>query len=76
MKEYIFSLREYHRSNNKTVDPPGLGHLVLVVDNSVHQCYWQTGKVVGRLQGKDNAVRAVKIQVISQGRPYEIERPL
>ena len=75
LKEYILSLREYHRSNQKTVNPPRIGQLILVVDNSIRKCYWQTGKVVKHLKGKD-VVRAVKIQVISRGRQYEIERPI
>ncbi len=76
LKEYILSFREYHRSNQKDVKPPRIGQLILVVDNSIRKCYWQTGKVVKHLKGKDNVVRAVKIKVISRGRQYEIERPL
>ena len=67
LKEYILSLQEYHRSSTKIIEPPRLGRLVLVVDSSSRQCYWQTGKVVEHLRGKDDVVRAVKIQVFSQG---------
>ena len=40
-KEYIFSLREFHRVNQKVVQPPRLGQLVLVVDNYVRKSHWQ-----------------------------------
>ena len=35
LKEYILSLREYHRANQVPVQPPRVGQLVLVVDNSI-----------------------------------------
>ena len=61
-KEYIFSLREFHRVNQKVVQPPRSGQLVR--------------KVTKHIKGKDSVVRAVKIQVMSQRKPFEIERPL
>ena len=62
--------------NQKVVQPPRLGQLVLVVDNSVRKSHWQLGKVTKQIKGKDDVVRAVKIQVTSQGKKFEIERPL
>ena len=62
--------------NQKVVQPPRLGQLVLVVDNSVRKSHWQLGKVTKQIKGRDDVVRAMKIQVMSQGKPFEIERPL
>ena len=75
-KEYIFSLREFHRVNQKVVQPPRSEQLVIVVDNSVRKSHWQLRKVTKHIKGKDGVVRAVKIQVMSQRKPFEIERPL
>ena len=76
MKEYLLSLREYHRLNTTVVKAPRLGQLVLIVDNSVGKRHWQLGKVSRHLRSKDDAIRAVKIQISTQGKVYEIERPL
>eukprot|EP00794_Sanderia_malayensis_P001352 gene1352-1492_t len=76
MKEYILNLREYHKIITTIVDPPRLGQLVLIVDDSVRRRYWQMGKIVKQLKSKDGVTRAVKVQIASQGKVYEIERPL
>eukprot|EP00794_Sanderia_malayensis_P006280 gene6280-7002_t len=76
MKEYILNLREYHKIITTIVDPPRLGQLVLIVDDSVRRRYWQMGKIVKQLKSKDGVTRAVKVQIASQGKLYEIERPL
>ena len=57
--------------NQKVVQPPRLGQLLLVVDNSVRKSHWQLGKVTNQIKRKDDVVRAVKIQVMSQGEPFE-----
>ena len=75
-KEYIFSLREFHRVNQKVIQPPRLGQLVLVVENSFRKSHWKLGKVTKQIKGRDDVVRTVKIQVMSQGKPFEIKRPL
>ena len=62
--------------NQTVVQPPRLGQLVLVVDNSIRKSHWQLGKVTKQIKGKDDVVRAIKIQVMSQGKPFEIKRPL
>ena len=33
------------------------------MDNSVHKNHWKLGKVTKQIKGRDDAVRAVKIQV-------------
>ena len=38
-KEYIFSLREFHRMNQKVIQPSRLGQLVLVVDHSARKSH-------------------------------------
>ena len=58
--------------HQKLVQPPRLGQLVLVVDNSVRKSDWQLGKVIKQIKGKDDVVRAVKIQVMSQGKPLKL----
>ena len=45
------------------------------MDNSVHKNHWQLGKVTKEIKGRDDAVRAVKIQVMSQGKLFGIECP-
>eukprot|EP00794_Sanderia_malayensis_P019641 gene19643-21585_t len=67
MKEYILNLREYHKIIITIVDPPRLGQLVLIVDDSVRRRYWQMGKIVKQLKSKDDVTRAVKVQIASQG---------
>eukprot|EP00794_Sanderia_malayensis_P019629 gene19629-21573_t len=76
MKEYILNLREYNKIITTIVVPPRLGQLVLIVDDSVRRRYWQMGKIVKQLKSKDDVTRAVKVQIASQGKVYEIERPL
>ena len=74
--EYTFSVRRFYQVNQKVVKPPRLGQLVLVVDNFFRKSHWQLGKVITQFKGRDDAVRAVKIKVMSQRKPFEIKRPL
>ena len=62
--------------NPKAVQPPRLGQLVLVVDNSVRKSHWQLGEVTKQIKGKDDVVRAVKVQVMSQSKLFDIEHLL
>ena len=40
------------------------------------KCHWQLGKVIKQIKGKDDVAIAVRIQIMSQGKPSETERPL
>ena len=59
--------------NQNVVQPLRLGQLVLVVDNSVRKSHWQLGKVTKQIKGRDDVVRAVKIQLMSQGKRYHLK---
>eukprot|EP00794_Sanderia_malayensis_P018447 gene18447-20295_t len=49
---------------------------LIFVDNSVRRRYWQMGKIVKQLKSEDSVTWAVMVQIASQGKVYEIERPL
>ena len=46
------------------------------MDNSVRKSHWQLGKVTKQIKGRDDVIKAVKIQVMSQVKPFEIDRLL
>ena len=71
-REYVHSLMETHRVNNKETEPPEVGDIVLVVGEEKNRGEWKKGRVVRVVKGKDGVVRGVEL--LHKG--HTIERPL
>ena len=62
--------------DQKVVKPPRVEQLVLLVSSSIRKSQWPLGEAIKQIKGRNDVVRAVKIQTMSQGKLFEIERPL
>lgn len=71
-REYVHSLLESQRVNNKVVEAPQIGDIVLVVGEEKNRGEWKKGKVLRHVRGKDGVVRGVVL--LHKG--HTIERPL
>jgi hypothetical protein len=58
-REYVHSLLESQRVNNKVVEAPQIGDVVLVVGEEKNRGEWKKGKVLRQVRGKDGVVRGV-----------------
>ncbi len=75
-REYLVSLREYHRITKGSEALPEVGTLVLIIDTTIDRRFWKLAKIARYIKGRDNVVRAVKLDAVSQGRKIDMERPL
>ena len=75
-KEYLVGLREYHRTTKGGEALPELGTLVLIIDTTIERRFWKLAKISSYIKGRDQVVRAVKLDAVSQGRKIIMERPL
>ncbi|CAB3977465.1 Hypothetical predicted protein [Paramuricea clavata] len=56
-REYVHSLLESQRVNNKVVEAPQIGDVVLVVGEEKNRGEWKKGKVLRQVRGKDETLR-------------------
>ena len=63
---------ENHHVNRKSVMPPDIGEIVLVVGDESNRGEWKRGRVLSHIKGKDGAIRGVVL--LHKG--HTIERPL
>ena len=70
--EYVHSLLESHRINQKIAAVPKIGEIVLIVGDKKNRREWKKGRVVLHVQGRDGVIRGVT----SQHKGHQIERPL
>ena len=71
-REYINSLKESQRINEKQAKAPEVGEIVLVVGEEKNRCGLKKGKVLRQVKGRDGVTRGVVL--LHKG--HEIERPL
>ncbi|XP_065064762.1 uncharacterized protein LOC135690986 [Rhopilema esculentum] len=76
LKEYLLGLREYHRTTKGGEALPELGTLVLIIDTTIERRFWKLAKISSYIKGRDDVVRAVRLDAVSQGRKIVMERPL
>ena len=76
-KEYLVSLREFHRgkteARNSEIES---GDVVTVFEEGKKRGQWKTGIVEGLVIGKDKVVRGARVRVITKGKPTSISRPV
>ena len=74
LNEYVHALGE--RKSSSTEDDAriqGTGAVVFLKGEARDRALWKLGRVVGRITGRDGAVRGLKLR---QGNGYVVERPL
>ncbi|XP_065069032.1 uncharacterized protein LOC135694282 [Rhopilema esculentum] len=72
-KEYLLGLREYHRTTKGGEVLPELGTLVLIIDTTIERRFWKLAKISSYIKGRDDVVRAVRLDAVSQGRKIVME---
>lgn len=76
-REYLASLREFHRcklgNQNRTVE---VGDVVVVYEEDRKRCEWKMGVVQSLVTGKDSVIRGAKVRVITKGKPIVLSRPV
>ena len=75
-REYLTSLREYHKIHQGGCNKITVGDIVLVKDENLPRNKWKLGKVISIIRGRDGIERGVTLQTTTRGRTYEIDRPV
>ena len=76
-KEYLASLREFHKCNSKGKERVvTVGEAVLVYEDDKKQGEWKMGVVEGLVIGRDGIVRGATVRVITKGKPVRLSRPV
>ena len=81
-REYLTSLREYHKASGMNMQSVKAGDVVLIHDDGP-RLYWKLGVVDSLIQGNDGLVRAVNVRTndritsrpISRLFPLEVSLP-
>jgi hypothetical protein len=61
-KEYLTSLREYHKLHNCNQDTPIIGDVVLIQDDSTNRTKWPLAVIQYLITSGDGLVRAVRVR--------------
>ena len=75
-REYLTSLREYHKIHLGGCNEITVGDIVLVKDENLTRNKWKLGKVLHIIRGRDGIERGVTLKTTTRGRTYEIDRPV
>eukprot|EP00795_Rhopilema_esculentum_P004932 gene4932-21272_t len=75
-REYLTSLREYHKIHHGGCNEITVGDIVLVKDENLTRNKWKLGKVLHIIRGRDGIERGVTLKTTTRGRTYEIDRPV
>ena len=76
-KEYLTSLREFHRTKvRKGSETIRIGDVVPVFDEGKKRAEWKTAIVMSPIIGKDGAVRGTDFRTTAKGKPLQISRPV
>ena len=75
--EYLPSLREHHRMNNKTLNRViSVGDIVHIFKDKIPRQCWSLGKVIRLLPGKDGITRAAEVKTHTTAKePIILRRP-
>ncbi len=73
--EYLRSLREHHRITGSSSQIEE-GDIVLIKAENQSRNTWKLGKVVKIIKGKDNVIRGVRLQTMTNDVTKYLERPL
>ena len=78
-REYLLGLREnsQRQKKNQRVTPTiQLGDIVILKDDLTLHAWWKLARVIELLSGRDNQVRAARVQVLSAGKTTILRRPI
>ena len=77
-KEYLLSLRERPgaKTSNSSGSSVAVGDIVLIRNEGTPRCFWRLAEVSELIQSKDKLVRAVWLNVTTDGRKKKLRRPL
>ena len=76
-KEYLTSLREFHRTKvRKGLETIRVGDVVKVFDEGKKRAEWKTAVVTRLIKGKDGVVRGADVRATAKGKPLQISRPV
>ena len=76
-KEYLASLREFHRNKSSTTERVvQVGDVVVVYEEDRKRGKWKMGVVEGLVKGKDGIIRGSEVRVITKGKPVHLSRPV
>lgn len=76
-KEYVASLREFHKKQIKC-DREGSagGDVVVVYEEDRKRGEWKMGVVEDLVTGRDGIIRGAEVRVITKGKPVHLSRPV
>ena len=78
-RDYLLELRECvqkgHR-NQRVTPLIQAGDIVILRDNLTARCWWTLARVIELLKGRDDKVRAARVQVLSGGKNTILRRPI
>ena len=78
-KEYLLDLREKSwvkstKQNSSTII--SVGDMVLIWNEGMPKCFWNLAKVSELISSKDNKIRSVWLDVVTDGKTKKLRRPL
>ena len=74
LREYLSSLREYHKIHQGRSNEIAVEDIVMVKDESLPRNKWNLREVLRVIRGRDNIDRGVTLKTTTRGRTYEIDR--
>ena len=76
-KEYLASLREFHKCNAKGKQRVvTVGEAVVVYEDDKKPGEWKMGAVEGLVMGRDGIVRGATVRVVTKGKAVRLSRPV
>lgn len=78
-RDYLLGLRERAQKaqRNQRVTPSiQEGDIAILRDDLTARCWWRLARVIELLKGKDDKVRAARVQVLSGGKSTILRRPI
>lgn len=76
-REYLASLREFHRCNVRSqIRTIEVGDVVVVHEDEKKRGEWKIGVVESLVKGKDSVIRGAMVRVVTKGKPTHLSRPV
>ena len=77
-REYLLSLRErtINKSRGQQTQQIKVGDIVVLKEDCTSRCMWKLAKVLELLKGRDEMIRAAKVQLLSKDKITSIRRPI
>lgn len=77
-REYLVSLREFHRTNpvNEDRETVQVGDVVTVHEEGSKRSQWKMAVVEQLIKGRDSVVRGARVRLVKKGRPRRLDRPV